>query len=695
MGAILQAADEKAAEAPKDAFSADEARNWIEIGGGGVIRSSGDDAALQRRLGLPSGAFGGITDFHYEEDLDNRGLLKIEGHGLLNANDYGLKFEVSQPDKGYVRFGYDQFRTYYDGSGGYFPRNGQWISLYNEEFELDRGEAWFEAGLRMPDLPELTIRYSHQFRDGFKDSTIAGESTLTGLTGSTAARALVPSFYNINETRDILSVDARHTIGNTDVGLGVHYEWSDQDNSRNIRRRPGERGTSPAGANTSIERFLTHREGVDSDLLNLHAFSETRLKESLLFTVGYSYLALETELFGSRIYGSSYDAIYDPLLASRQQRDEGFYDLAGGSQMHQHVGNINLMWTPHRDVAVITAVRIEKQNLDGESEFIETNVGAGPTFTSAGEELHLNSDRGILDLSGSMELRYTGVTNLVLYARGYWMIGEGDLNEVERVGIPGTTDLLRDTDFDRMAQKYTAGVNWYPHRKVSLGAQYYHKIRNEDYDHTQDTTPNRTGNRYPAFLIGQDFTTDDANLRVTFRPISSLTLVSRYDLQFSKIEMQGDGLAKIESAQLTSHIFSQSVSWTPWSRLGLQASVNYAMDETDTPSQEALANPVVLDFSNDYWFANGMVTFVADDKTDITGYYSFYLADNYVDNSQFSMPFGAGAEEHTFGVAISRKLSERMRLKLRYGFFTYHDETSGGNNDFDGHLVYSSIQYVF
>jgi len=103
----------------------------------------------------------------------------------------------------------------------------------------------------------------------------------------------------------------------------------------------------------------------------------------------------------------------------------------------------------------------------------------------------------------------------------------------------------------------------------------------------------------------------------------------------------------------------------------------------------------VLDFTNDYWFVNSTITFVADDKTDIAAYYSYYLADNYVNNSAFTQPFGAGAEEHTIGATLTRKLTERMRLKLRYGFFTYHDETSGGYNDFDGHLVYSSIQYLF
>lgn len=696
MGAILQAADEKAADAQKDAFKADESRNWIEIGGGGVIRSSGDDAALRQRLGFPEGGFGGIEDFHYEQDLSKKGLLKIDGHALAGADDYGIKFDVSRPDLGYVQFGYSQFRSYYDGSGGYFPTNGRWFNLYDENLDLDRGKVWFEAGLRMPDLPEVTLRYSHDFRDGFKDSTVWGDSTLTGLTGGTAGRAILPSFQNINESRDTVSLDARHTLGNSDVGLGLRYEWSDQDNARYMRRRATELGTSSAGPNTSIDRFITQREGVKTDMLNFHAWSETRVKETLLFTTGYSFTSMDTDLSGSRILGSSYDAVYDPLLASRQQRDEGFYDLMGGSQMNQHVGNLNFMWTPLKDLAVVTGVRIEKQDFDTENDFLETNVGAGPAFASAAEELRINSDRGILDVSESIEARYAGITNVVVYARASWMQGQGDLSEVERVGVPGTTDLLRSSEFDRAGQQYTVGANWYPHRKVSLGGQFYHKVRNEDYVHTEDTTPNRAGNRYPAFLIAQDFTTDDANFRVTFRPLANLTLVSRYDLQLSTIDMQGDALAKIQSADITSHIFSQSISWTPWSRLGLQASASYAKDETDTPAYEAVpTQQLVLDFKNDYLFVNSTVTFVADDQTDISAYYSYYLADNYVNNALATVPYGAGAEEHTIGATLTRKLSERTSLKVRYGFFTYHDETSGGNNDFDGHLVYSSITYLF
>jgi hypothetical protein len=689
-------ADAKPADATKEA-SADslnetEYRNWIEFGVGALIRSSGDDAAFTRRLQRPSGIYGGISDFHYEEDIGKRGIFKIDGHGIFDAHDYGVRLELSDPEVGFIRAGYSQFRVWYDGSGGYYPGNAQWISLYDEQFTIDRSEAFFEAGLTMPDFAKITFRYLHQEREGLKDSTSWGDTTLTGGKG---ARNIVPTFSDINERRDSFALDALHTIGNTDLGLGLRYEISSQDNSRNLRRRPGETVTDALGTR-SADRHVTQNDAVDLDMLNLHASSETRLRENLLFTLGYSFTTLDTDIRGSRIYGSSYEPVFDPLLASRQQRDEGFLDLGGGSQMNQHVGNLNLMWNPTKDFTVVAAVRIEDQQLDGESDFIETNVGGAPNFTTTTEEIAARSERDILDVSESLELRYTGVKNLVGYVRGFWLQGQGTLDETETVGIPGATDLLRSTDFDRSAQQYTAGVNWYPAPRVSLGGQYYHKIRDEAYAHAVDSTPNRAGNRYPAFLIGQGFVTDDANVRATLRPLNNLTLVSRYDCQFSTVSMRGDGLADQQAAEISSHIFSQSVSWTPWSRLGLQASLNYVLDETDTPADQwLLPSQPVLDSNSDYWFVSGNASFVLDEKTDIQGYYSYYFADNYVDNSAFGQPYGAGAEEHVIGATVSRRINKRVRVSLRYGFVTYHDATAGGHNDFDGHLVYSTLQYLF
>ena len=86
-----------------------------------------------------------------------------------------MKTAISHPDKGFIRAGFEQFRTWYDGSGGFSPRSNAWVTLYREDLALDRGAAWIEGGLTLPDWPIITLKYSYLFREGKKDSTSWGD----------------------------------------------------------------------------------------------------------------------------------------------------------------------------------------------------------------------------------------------------------------------------------------------------------------------------------------------------------------------------------------------------------------------------------------------------------------------------------------------------------------------------------------
>lgn len=682
MAADAETATKSLEEAPKDYA------NWVTFSIGGAF-VDGDEAAFSKRHRLEEGAFGGIEDFHYEQDVGKRGLFKFDGHGLFDLNDYSIRLELSDPDLGFVRFGYSEFRSWSDPSGGYFPANGRWFELYEDAWELDRGEFFFEAGLTKPNVPRITFHYSHTWRDGRKDSTIWGDSALTGIPGSNGVRGMTPTYLDIDETRDIFELDMQHTLGKTDVGLTLGYERLEQDNSRNISRRPGE----------PSDRKVTQRDGMDTDLFRAHGYSETRFNDKAWLTLGGAFVTLDSDLSGSRIYGAGFDAVYDPVFARRQNRDEGFLALNGGSNLKEYIANVNFMWLPVEHFTVTPSFRFEHQDVESASNFTETNVGSAPGLVSTQENLRSNSARDLIDLTESIDLRYQGVKNWVFYGEAEWTQGDGNQSEIEVAldHTPPTEDLLRDSDFDRMLQKYTVGANWYACKEASVSLQYYYKVREDDYTHLQDNTPNRSGNRYPAFLTGQDFRTHDINARLTLRPLQKLTLVSRYDYQESTIDMSGDGLSTQEASDRTAHIFSQSLSWTPTSRVFIQGSISYVLDETDTPADE-LTGPaagMVPVVASDYWNLSAMIGYVLDDKTDVNAQYFYYRADNYVNNSAVSMPYGADAEEHGITVALTRMMRDNVRLTVRYGFFTNRDDAAGGYNDYDAHVVSSSLQFLF
>ncbi len=693
-----KSADDKKSAAEKPAEKTDEAtpeyNNWITLGVGSTF-IDGDKAQFMQRHQIRKGPFGGVEDFHWEQLVGKKGIFQIDGRGIFDNHDYSIRVELSDPDKGFLRAGYTEFRNWYDGNAGFFPKNGQWLSLYDNELHIDRGQAWFEGGLTLPDKPQFTFRYAHEFRKGLKDSTEWGDTSLTGGFGT---RAIVPTFLSIDETRDIFAGDIKHTLGKTDVGLGVRYEILDNNDSRNIHRRPGELTPAPPALPAGPDRYVTQQDGLKEDLFNVHGFTETRFSEKVMLTLGGSFTTLDTDISGSRIYGSSYDAVYDPLFARRQFLDEGFLNLAGGAQMKQYVANLNLMATPLDNITIVPSLRVEKNDVTGVASFLDTNVGAPPLLPPLMLESFNTADSGYLEVTESLEARYTGLRNWSLYARGEWSESDGDQTENETEVATGAVNLFRDTDWHRFNQKYVVGANWYPLARLNFSAQYYHKIHDYDYEHLLDSTPNAPPNadRYPAFLTDQNFTTDDMNVRATWRPLGSVTLITRYDFQLSTVDTKADFLNHQQSAEISSHIISQSVSWTPLARLYFQASASYALDSTDTPAANATGSTnLVLNAANDYWNASCLVGYALDNKTDLQAQYFYYRANNYVDNSAYSQPYGAGAEEHGVTASIARQISKAVRASLKYGFFRNRDETSGGHNDYHAHLVVASLQYRF
>ncbi len=665
-------AEEAPAEDPAAEAAPGDFRNWFNVSVGGLI-IDGDKGAAQRRFGLPGSAFGGVEEFHFEKDVSKTAIFKLDGRGIFDNEDYRLKLEYNDSDRGFVRGGVEQSRSFYDSTGGWYPGGNQWFDLFGDPFETVRGTAFFEAGLRKPGIPEFTVRYEHRYRDGMKDSTIWGDSRLTG---SGVLRAFLPAAMRIDETSDVISFDVRHTVGKATFGGAFSYQHDDAENARLIWRRPGE----------TSERKVTQTERVERDVYSARAFVDTVFNDKVRLSSAYLFTTLDTIVSGSRILGSDYDPVYDPVNARRG--DPGFVNLAGVSQLDQHVWNVNLRWAPLPHLTVIPAFRIENQVMDGASTWLDTTIA--PDVASAG-----SSSRDMLDLSQQLEVRYTGVTNVVVYARGDWVEGDGNVLEQGPSAWRGP-DFRRDSDFDRFSQKYTAGAHWYPLRQVNLHAQYYRKMRDNRYDATPAALA-AGPDRYPGFIEAHDFTTDDVNFRVTWRPVEKLTLTTRYDYQLSTIDLTGAGLAEQEASRRRAHILGQTLTWTPLTRLYVQPGVNYVLDTTESPaSAVGGTGAVVADAVNDYVNVTCTVGLVLDDRTDLQAQYSYYLADNFDERlAANSMPYGAGSEEHGIFASVIRRISPRLRMTLRYGYFTSHSGMSGGFDDYDAHLIYTSAQYLF
>jgi predicted porin len=157
-------------------------------------------------------------------------------------------------------------------------------------------------------------------------------------------------------------------------------------------------------------------------------------------------------------------------------------------------------------------------------------------------------------------------------------------------------------------------------------------------------------------------------------------------------------LDQLQTAVITNHVFTESVTWNPCARLYLQGNFSYVRNQTDAPADIVLipnSMPSIVDSKNDYWTVGASMGFVLDDKTDLRAEYSYYRTDNSEANLIVGMPYGMDARQHTVGASISREIMKNVRLKLQYGYFHYRDETSGGHNNYDAHAVFSSLLFRF
>jgi hypothetical protein len=660
---------------PEQMFSGgkNSLNNWIEVSAGGFL-TRGDRGSFEQQEQHIGAAFGGIDGLHVETNLDKSTTLTLDGRAIFDENDYNLKLGVVREKFGYLRLSYNEFRTWTDGDGGYFPPSGTFYPLSASALGLDRGAFSLEAGLTPEKGINAAFKYTHTFREGEESSTIWGDTT-PGF--GSVTQGLNPSFTDIHEHADIFQLDLSDHIGKTDLGLGLHYETGKLGDALMIPQYPGE----------PIQQKITDQEGTSYDVFDVHTFAEIWIKTNFMLSTGFAYSHVNNAFTGSRIYGSDFDAGYTPNAAY----GFGYFDLSGKSHMNEYVADVNLFYRPTPVLTITPSFRVQDDLLGTESIGIETlgaNAPAG--FASDGDSTDL-------DVRERLDVAYRGFTNWVLNARVDLTEADGDLNQygglipISGIGVPTVQSAIEERNF---IQKYAAGARWYASRLVILDFGGYYKQDNYHYSSSEGNTNDLLG--YPEYLEMQKLATYDGNIRLTLRLPHNVSLISHYDYQWTTIHTAPNslaGLPDVESSAMRSHIIAQDVTWIPLPRLSLQAGINYVISDTSTPASDV--TQAILDARNNYWTVNFSSLFVIDNKTDLNVSYVYFQADDYSDNAPEGVPYGAGGQEHSITATLTRRLTERLRLSVKYGYFRYIDQATGGNGDFGANLIYATLRFRF
>lgn len=689
--------------------------SYIKISGQSAS-ISGDRAAFQARTGEPKDVSGGLEELHYIYDLSKETTLKVDARALADAEDYLLRFNLAKSEVGSIDAGYKRFRTFYDGVGGFFPGSNSFSRLNPDDLFVDRGEFWTEIKIARPDQPEFTVRYTNGTRNGRKDSTIWGESDDTGIpygtNGATPTRKFAASYLDLDERHQTLEGTGKITKGNTTAQLTLLGDWANKDNSRYVDRFPGEtRAPNAAGTGVTPTTGSTLWQSFNNEIVttsydqqdtttkgaNLKTVTELNSRVTLRFAGGYDDVS--SSFGGDRILVTDQPITGNP---SRTITTYNVKDLDGASNADVYTGSVGVDIKVLDDLTASFGVRGENKNADSDAQYdvVTSTTGAVPVASTTRRLESSSIDEK--SVTPVVDLRYTGIKTVALYAIVSRKFGDGSEFQTPAYNpatlAAGATPRTLYRDVDEDAIDYTLGANWRATSALTLrGETFYkdHSYQGHGYDASAAVTPVRTPINYE--LDSQFW---GVKLTAVVRPLATLTTTTRYIWQQGQRQVTGSpgsvASNEYDSMDSTTHTIGETIDWTPIAQFYMQANADVVFNVISTayPQSGTPANNVLQNSDNNYYTASLLVGFVLTKRDDLQVQGTYYRAANgnaYLDAN--TQPYGVNESEFTVSVGLIHKVSDRFIASAKVGYFEHKNDTTGGNTDFRGPLAYVSVTY--
>ncbi len=707
------ASDAKSA-AGSDAFPQPE--NYLTLGLG-APDISGDKQAFAHLFQQPANGFAGIEDLHYGKDLPKDATLTIDGHVLAGSDDYLGQFKLAKTDVGSFEAGFKRFRTYYDGVGGFFPTNKEWLPLANEALATDRSKFWVEGTLNLPNQPVFKIKYTNELRDGQKDSTIWGDTDLTGLAYNLApnpvspARKIVPSFIQLDERHQNLEASMVKTFGKTTLQVSLSGDKTDNLDTRYVTRFPGEvipwtiaklssaaqpaqkAKLGPTNWNNQIVQQQSDGEGTTSSAVN--AKLDSVLTDKLTLHVGANYQIVHADISGNRplVTSTATSTAIVPVTT------DTFTSLVGGSKVKVYTGNVIFDFKPVPDLSLKAGVKAENELTGGWSNYNVVAASGTPATTLTTtprvdwENIHQHSATPVLDV------RYTGISNLSLYFSGSKRNLTGSEQNISSYNplttTPGTTAFNHNAEDHG---DYTLGADW---RTCT-----FFELRTEVFDkHHQYESAGYGVNLGDYYLLDSQF--KGVKLTAIARPLPELSFTTRYIYQKGTMQVTGflPTYPAYDSCDAKNYNISESIDWAPNKAIYVQLNGTMVFNSINTvypragvtPATSTLSawdtNNVLHNSDNNYVTAGALVGFVAAKDVDVQGQYTYYRSNNGDPQmAAFTTPYGAAAVESVVTLGVKVRLEEHRMLSAKIGYADSQNDTTGGFTNFRGPLAYISIE---
>jgi hypothetical protein len=642
------------------AFSADPTVRWIGV--------SGNTNKFREIEGMKEGFSRGLEYFSLQEQIGPDTKFSAEGHAIFPDDDILIKLALTKTDLGFVRGGFEQWRKYYDDTGGYYRPFPVPAFDLNQDLHLDIGRAWVDFGLTLPHWPQMVVGYEYQFRDG-------SQSTLQW--GNVNGKNIYPAAEDINEHTHIVKFDLNHEF----------YGWRLEDSARvefyenNTRRDNLGIYTIGPAPDTLVRTSegLTHVEGVNTVSL------ERQLKDWWLLSGGYFYSKFDGDASFDQ---TTVNSLGVPVSGTFWSSDDVVL------KRESHILSLGNLFLPMDWLSASAGVQTEWTHQEGAGQVhLDQGDPNLPEFFTL-YPATISSDQDKQKISENVSVRMTKIPYTVLFAEA--RLDQESIGQFQQdQPLPGGAvdpelTFLRDTDFTNDRREYRAGFDTSPWRWVSLGAHYKRRTSDSDYDN--DKFPADSG--YPGFLRARSIDTDEVQTKLVLRPFCWLKTTLTYQIISTDYSTTteavpgGTGPEGIQAGKYDAHVYGLNTILTPFQRLYFSGTFTYSDSRTHTAQN---GDPSIVPYKGDGYSVLASANYALSTSATLHATYAFSSSDYSQHNFAEGLPVGLNYTRHALMAGISKRINSNITTSLRYGFYQYSEPSTGGINNYTAHGVFATL----
>ena len=632
----------------------------------GATVVNGDKQKFRELNWQRGGGSGGLADFELFKQTSPETATLLNGH-VLN-DDYKIGLSLEHNNVGFIRSGWEQYRKYYDDTGGFYPTNSTPnppVSR-NEDLHLDIGRAWVDFGLTLPDWPRMVLGYEFDYKKG--------EEAITAWTGngsSSASRNMNPASKTLREGTHIIKFDFDAEVQGITIEdrfRGEFYSLSTHYTNSSAR--------GPVVQN--VKEKDTYFQGANTIRL------EKKITDWFFGSAGYLYSHLNA------------DANFTNLTSLTPR-------TFGGSmpditlERESHVANVNGLLGPWEGLMFSGGVQTEWTRQQGFGSG-KLNQFAFTQLTPSNLTIVPTTLRANYDEKSAMEnlaLRYTKIPFTVLFAEGRLeqkSVGQSD-SDLQQFG----GNFIERTDFSSQLSDFRAGFSTSPWRWMTLSTHYR---RYENDSHYPNNTPPQPADGYPDFFRSRDLLTDEIEAKLVVRPCNWLKTSLSYQIQTTDFRDVANSASNallhavvspagnLFTGRTDSQRYSIGAIITPHPRIYLTASLTYEPSKTHTANSGA---PTVGAYRGDTYSADASGTYVLSETTDFSMGWTFSEANYGQGRAIGSPPVDIRYQEHSLEAGLTRRFGKNISARLQYSFDYYNEPSSGGANNFRAHAVFAML----